>query len=208
MVEWKTTKKGKKTFSTVVNGHKLSAYDINGKFSIRIDDEHVIYVSFEEADIKLKEYCEKLHYVNVRKFIEFENTNATKSRQYFRINSKDNQIFMSIHADNDEYLPMVKATDRKTKEKAQRQVAPKVYDYNEAVSIIQEKMNEYDTFGYFTRHGMRIRTGTEFVEEKLKEELDSDLGEQYSIDDISSKEEYEFLLKQQAIFKGLIGDDL
>lgn len=206
MVEWRTTKNGKKTFSKTVNGHKLSAYDINGKFSIRIDDEHVIYVSFEEADIKLKEYCEKLHYVNVPKFIEFEKANNTTNRQYFRINSNDNQIFMCIHVKNDEYLPMVKATDRKTKEKTQRQVAPKVYDYNEAVSTIQEKINEYDTFGYFTRHDMRIRKNTEFVEEKLKEELDSNLKEHYSIEDIPSKEEYEYLLKQQAIFRGINGD--
>jgi hypothetical protein len=204
MIEFKITKSGKKTFAKEVNGHKLNVYEINGKFSIRIDNEHVIYLPFEKVEDKLKEYCEKLHYVDVEKFIEFEKNNSSKNTKHFRMDSQDNKIFMSVHVDGEEYHAMVKATDRKTGDKKQRQVAPKVYDYNEAVSIVQSKINEYDTFGYFTRHDMTVKKGTEFVEEKLKEEINSDLEEDYIT--VSSKEEKEFLLKQQEIFKNLKGE--
>ena len=140
MIEFKITRTGKKTFSKEINGHKLNVYEINGKFSIRIDNEHVIYLPFEKLDDKLKEYCEKLHYVDVPKFIEFEKNNTNKNTKHFRMDSQDGKIFMSVHIDGDEYHAMVKATDRKTGKKMQRQVASKVYDYNEAVSIIQDKM--------------------------------------------------------------------
>ena len=171
MIEWRTTKRGKKTFSKIVNGHKISVYDINGGFSIRIDEQHVIYVSSDDVESKLKEYCEKLHYVDVEKFIEFEQNNNSKASRHYGLESKDKRIFMSIHIDGDAYLPMVKATDRITEKKVQRQIASRVYDYNEAISILQEKMNSYDELGYFTRDDMSIRKNSAFVEEKLTDEV-------------------------------------
>ena len=201
MIEFKTTRTGKKTFGKEVNGHKLNVYEINGKFSIRIDNEHINYVAFEELEDKLKEYCEKLHYVDVPKFIEFEKNNSNKNTKHFRMDSQDGNIFMSVHIDGDEYHAMVKATDRKTGQKMQRQVASKVYDYNEAVSIIQDKMNQYDVLGYFVRDDMTIKKGTEFVEELLVEEFESETNDDMII--VSSKEEKEFLLKQQELFRSL-----
>lgn len=121
------------------------------------------------------------------------------------MDSQDGNIFMSVHIDGDEYHAMVKATDRKTGQKMQRQVASKVYDYNEAVSIIQDKMNQYDVLGYFVRDDMTIKKGTEFVEELLVEEFESETNEDMII--VSSKEEKEFLLKQQELFRSLKGDN-
>ena len=170
MVEFRTTKKGNKTYSKMVNGQKISVYEINGKFSIRINDEHVVYVSEEEVDGKVREYCQKLHYADVPKLIEFEKNNNSKGGRHFSITTADNNVHMSIHIDGEAYLPMVKATDRLTGEKKTRQIASRVYDFNEAITICQDKKEEYDAFGYFTRHDMIVKKNCGFVEEKLKEE--------------------------------------
>ncbi len=90
--------------------------------------------------------------------------------RHFSITTADNNVHMSIHIDGEAYLPMVKATDRLTGEKKTRQIASRVYDFNEAITICQDKKEEYDAFGYFTRHDMVVKKNCGFVEEKLKEE--------------------------------------
>ena len=176
MIKFNETKNGNKTFVKIVNGHKISAYQIKNKFSLRIDDAHVIYVSFEDIESKIKEYCEKLHYVNVEQFIKFEKTNNGRRHMNYRICSDDKLIYMTVYCNekDKEYYPMVNATDRISGNKTTRQVSSKVYDYNEAVSVVNEKMEEYNTFGYFTRDNMKIKKNTEFVEEKLSDESDEE----------------------------------
>ena len=196
-IEWQETKKGNKMYRKNIAGHELKVYESSGSFRIDVDNFQGTTYPEEIIEVKIKEYEEKLPYVHIPKFLEYEKALKRGANQRYSRTSADDEVRMCIHNEYNKFVPYVNATDVDTGEKMDRILSPGCATFEEAIDIINSKMDYYDEHGKFIREGT-APLRTRFVEEEnaVTQML---LEECYSIETYD-KRKYEFLKYQSELY--------
>lgn len=163
--------------------------------------------TLEEVEIVVTDICKKLEWVcsitehlDLKKFIAQLNADYPKKPKNTRLHleSADGKIVMFVEAHQGHFVPKVRDLQKGTDITKEAHLHPRVSTEEECERIITEKMNEYDCFGYYTRV---LKKAPRYLTQHEKASVESVPLGLWAIEDIPSKEEHEFLLKQQEIFR-------
>ena len=181
-------------------GYKVPIKYITGKKTLK------------EVEEVVKDICKKLEWawaisdnLDLNKFVAQLTLDYPKQPKNTRLHleSADGKISMFVEAHKDFFVPKVKDFQKDTPIVKEAHLHSRVVTEEECERILKEKMNEYDCFGYYTR---TLKRSPRYLTEHEKKSIDSTSVKGYSIENIESKEEYDFLLKQQELFKNMKGE--
>lgn len=165
--------------------------------------------TLEEVDEVVKDICKKLEWVysitedvDLKKFIKQLHIDYPKKPKNTRLHleSADGKITMFVEVHQGYFVPKVRDFEKGTNIVKEAHLHPRVATEEECERIIYERMNEYDCFGYYSR---TLKKAPRYRTEHEKTSKDEHLSVTWSIENIPSKKEHEFLLKQQEIFRNM-----
>ena len=165
--------------------------------------------TLEEVDEVVMDICKKLEsacYVtdkwDMSTFLEKLSLEYPKqqNRTRLRLTSNDGKITMFIKEEKNGFVCKVRDYKEGTTELKEAYIHYAVATEEEAERILTERMNEYDCFGYYSRI---LKRKPKYHTQHEKNVIDDCVN--FVIENISSEEEYEFLLKQQEMFKDIKG---